>query len=100
MSEILNVIWTRRALKNALAIKVYLELNFTKKEVTKFERLLRQFERTVSYFPTLYPESATQNLLRRAVIHKNTTVFYIYDQKRVIVIAMKDNRQNEAGADY
>lgn len=91
-----EVFWTKRSLTNALAIKKYLAKKFGKKEVVKFEKLLRQFELTVSNFPTLYPESKKQKLLRRAVIHKNTTVFYIFDKNKVVVIAMKDNRQREA----
>ncbi len=91
-----KVIWARRSLTNALAIKGYLNKKFSKKEVVNFERLLRQFELTVSNFPTLYPESNKQKSLRRAVIHKNTTVFYIFDKNKVTVIAMKDNRQEKA----
>ena len=91
-----EVLWTKRSLQNALSIKAYLIKKFSKKEVVKFETLLRQFELTVSNFPTLYPESKSQKRLRRAVIHKNTTVYYIFDKNKVTVVAMKDNRQKEA----
>ena len=93
-----EVEWTKRSLLNAIAIKKYLNVKFTKKEVSKFESLLRQFELTVSNFPTLYPESKNQRHLRRAVIHKNTTVFYIFAKNKVTVIAMKDNRQMKASS--
>ncbi len=92
-----SVEWTKRSLLNAIAIKNYLIQKFTVKEVVKFERLLRQFESTISNFPTLYPESISQKLLRRAVIHKNTTVYYIFNKDKVTIIAMKDNRQEKAG---
>ncbi|KKM95218.1 hypothetical protein LCGC14_1190430 [marine sediment metagenome] len=88
--------WTQRSLLNAISIKKYLIKKFSSKEVSKFEILLKQFELTVSNFPTLYPESQSQTLLRRAVIHKNTTVYYIFDRNKVTVIAMKDNRQEKA----
>jgi len=91
-----RVEWTRRSLLNAIAIKNYLIQKFTVKEVVKFERLLRQFELTVSNFPTLYPGSKSQKLLRRAVIHKNTTVYYIFNKDKVTVVAMKDNRKEKA----
>ncbi len=90
--------WTRRSLQNALAIKHYLTVKFTNKEVDRFERLLKKFEKTVSNFPSLYPESEHQKFLRRAVIHKNTTVFYIFKNDHVIIIAMKDNRQQRASS--
>ena len=91
-----SVEWTKRSLINAIAIKNYLIQKFTVKEVVKFEKLLRQFELTVSNFPTLYPESKSQKLLRRAVIHKNTTVYYIFNKDKVTVVAMKDNRKEKA----
>jgi len=96
MDEPYVVEWTKRSLLNAISIKKYLIKKFSSKEVSKFESLLKQFELTVSNFPTLYPESQSQKLLRRAVIHKNTTVYYIFDRNKVTVIAMKDNRQERA----
>jgi len=96
MDKSYNVVWTKRSLKNALSIKNYLVKKFSKREVPRFETLLKQFELTVSNFPTLYPESLSQKRLRRAVIHKNTTVYYIFDKNKVTVVAMKDNRQQEA----
>ncbi|WP_027066607.1 type II toxin-antitoxin system RelE/ParE family toxin [Maribacter sp. Hel_I_7] len=97
MDKPYEVEWTKRSLQNAVAIRNYLVLKFNKKEVSKFESLLRQFELTVSNFPTLYPEPQSQKNLRRAVIHKNTTVYYVFDKDKVTVIAMKDNRQEKAG---
>jgi plasmid stabilization system protein ParE len=96
MGKPYEVDWTKRSLLNAISIKKYLTVKFTIREVLKFESLLTQFELTVSNFPTLYPESESQRKLRRAVIHKNTTVFYIFDKEKVTVIAMKDNRQENA----
>ena len=90
MDKSYEVEWTKRSLQNAIAIKKYLIRKFSGKEVSKFEL-------TVSNFPTLYPESQSQKLLRRAVIHKNTTVYYIFNKNKVTVIAMKDNRQKKAG---
>ncbi len=93
MDNEIQVKWTERSLSNALDIKEYLRIKFTKKDVLKFENLLKQFEKTVSNFPTLYPESKSQKALRRAVIHKRTTVYYVFRENIVTVIAMKDNRQ-------
>lgn len=96
MDKPYEVQWTQRSLKNAVAIKKYLIRKFGQIEVKKFEGLLLEFELTVSNFPTLYPESISQKRLRRAVIHKNTTVYYLFAKDMVVVIAMKDNRQEKA----
>jgi len=95
MDKSYRVKWTERSLSNALEIKTYLKRKFSKKEVSRFEDLLKQFENTVSNFPTLYPESQNQKSLRRAIVHRNTTVYYIFESDEVTVIAMKDNRQRE-----
>lgn len=96
MDKSYEVEWTNRSLQNALQIKKYLLKKFNKNAALNFEKLLKEFELTVSNFPTLYPESTSKKLLRRAVIHKNTTVFYVFTNNKVTVIAMKDNRQEQA----
>lgn len=96
MDKVYEVEWTNRSLLNAISIKKYLIRKFGLKESVIFEDLLKEFERTVSNFPTLYPESNSQKLLRRAVIHKNTTVYYKFTKNKVVVIALKDNRQEKA----
>ncbi|CAN0585128.1 unnamed protein product [Ectocarpus sp. 12 AP-2014] len=88
-----EVLWTNRSLQNAINIKIYLLAKFSPKEVLKFEELLKQFELTVSNFPTLYPASIAKTQLRRAVVHKHTTVYYVFSENKITVISMKDNRQ-------
>ena len=63
MDKPYEVQWTDRSLRNALRIKNYLIRKFGQIEVEKFEGLLREFELTVSNFPTLYPESIFQERL-------------------------------------
>lgn len=89
--------WTRHSLLNAITIKKYLLSKFSKKELPNFESVLRQFEWAVTNFPTLYTESRSQNYLRKAVIHKYITVYYMLENNTVTVIAMKDHRQIKAG---
>lgn len=97
MGKPLNVKWTSRSLKNAQSIREYLKRRFTDQEVERFLKLLSQFEHTVSLFPQLYPASTVHPNLRKAVLHKNTSVFYYLDQDDIIVVAMQDNRQLKPG---
>ncbi len=97
MDKSYEVQWTDRSLRNVVGIKRYLIRKFGRTEVAKFEKLFMEFELTVSHFPTLYPESTLQKQLRRAVIHKNTTVYYVFTKDKVTIIVMKDNRQVKAG---
>jgi hypothetical protein len=52
-----NVLWTNEALKNATSIKEYLKENFSEKEIQGFYSLLSSFEKAVSIFPQLYPQT-------------------------------------------
>lgn len=97
MTKPLNVEWTERSLKNAKSIKTYLLDQFTEKEAQDFESLLEDFERNVAIFPQLYPQSTKYPKLRRAVLHKFTSVFYSIKSTGIVVIAMQDNRQDKPG---
>lgn len=97
MNSPLAVEWTKRSLRNAQNIRVYLGSEFTSKEIHDFEDLLRHFEDTVSIFPKIYPASTKYPSLRRAVLHKLTSVFYTIRDNKIIVIAIQDNRQEAPG---
>ena len=97
MNKPLEVKWTTRSLRNAQSIRDYLTRKFTNKEVAHFLNLLSQFEQSVSLFPELYPASNTFPNLRKAVLHKHTSVFYSVEKGEIIVVAMQDNRQLSPG---
>lgn len=97
MANALKVEWTKRSLGNAKKIQAYLLGKFTEKEVQNFENLLEDFERTVSIFPQLYPQSEKYPKLRRAVLHKFTSVFYSIHENKIVIVAMQDNRQDKLG---
>ncbi|HZJ20550.1 MAG TPA: hypothetical protein VFD35_09400, partial [Pricia sp.] len=95
MNRPVVVQWTERSLRNARAIKKFIFTRFTEKEVLVFETLLEEFETTESIFQLYILSPTKKKNLRRAVIHKRTTVYYDYSKNIVPVIAMKDNSQQE-----
>ena len=97
MAEPLLVEWTDRALRNTNSIRKYLLSRFSETEVLNFENLLREFVKNVSIFPSLYPQSQKQPDLRKAVLHRNTSVFYSHKNNKIIVVAIQDNRQEKPG---
>jgi len=88
MNNPLEVEWTKRSLGNAQHIRKYLITEFSEQEVLKFENLLEHFENTVSVFPKIYPESAKYPMLRRAVLHKLTSVLYTIEDDRIVQLKM------------
>ena len=92
--KLLPVVWSARSLGHAIAIREYLLENFSQKEVDRFFTLLEKFERNVSRFPKLYPATNRKKNLRRAVLHKNFSVFYKTRRNQIFVAAILDNRQD------
>lgn len=93
MTKSLEVKWTARSLSNAQSIRNYLTRKFTKREEKNFLKLISQFEQAISLFPELYPASHKYPELRKAVLHKHTSVYYYVRGSEIIVVAMQDNRQ-------
>jgi plasmid stabilization system protein ParE len=88
----LTVRWTYQALQNASSIKVYLEENFSVKEIEKFYSLLSAFESGVTTFPKLYPRTNRKARIRRAVLSREVSAFYRIIIERIEVLAILDNR--------
>ncbi|MEQ8478844.1 type II toxin-antitoxin system RelE/ParE family toxin [Fulvivirga sp.] len=84
-------------MRNAQDIRDYLIRKFTIKEAEDFLKLLSQFEQVISLFPELYPATNSYPNLRKAVLHKNTSVYYSVEKDSIIVVAMQDNRQLKPG---
>jgi len=90
----LEVVWTNNALLTASAIKKYLQLKFSEKEVAFFFSLLKTFEKAIVLFPELYPVSKRKSKIRRAVLSKNLSVFYRRNNNRMEILAALDNRMD------
>ena len=93
-SKSITIIWTDRALQNAVSVKKYLHLTFSNKEIENFYSLLEAFEIAVSAFPELYPASSIKRGVRRAVLSKVLSVFYRITKNKIEVLAIFDNRCN------
>jgi plasmid stabilization system protein ParE len=88
----LNVLWTNEALRNASSIKEYLKVNFSEKEIQVFYSLLSSFEKAVSFFPQLYPQTNKKGKIRRAVLSREISAFYRISNDQIEVLAILDNR--------
>jgi hypothetical protein len=91
----LVVDYSQQSLKNAKEIVAYLKLKFSEKEVNNFFQTLNDFESIVSIYPTLYSESQKKKV-RKAVLSKVLSVFYSIKRNKISIIAIFDNRWDEA----
>jgi plasmid stabilization system protein ParE len=95
-NSLLNILYTYKANSDAITIRNYLLYKFTQREVDKFYELLRIFENIVAAFPQLYPKSVSSENVHRAVLSKQLAVFYKISESAILVIAILDNRMDNA----
>ena len=86
--------WTERSLTNAQEISEWILNKFSKKEKDNFFQLLKDFEKIVVEFPDMYPESEVNKGLYQAVVHKNLSIYYQFEEPVITVVAMRDNRMD------
>jgi plasmid stabilization system protein ParE len=87
-----SVVYSRNALKNAIAIHDYLKFYFTNAEVESFYELIYSFEKVILKFPKLYHKPNSKLNIRRAVMSKQLSIFYRINKDVIEVIAILDNR--------
>jgi len=91
-AKVAPILWTDRALQDAISIKEYLSSNFSAKEVVNFFAMLQAFEIAVCAFPKLYPQSLIKKDIRRAVLSKVLSAYYRIHKEKIEVLALLDNR--------
>lgn len=91
----LVVEYSSQSLRQAIEITVYLRNRFSQNEIDSFYQALSDFEKIVSLFPTLYPESPIMKV-RRAVLSKVLSVYHMINKKRVAFVTILNNRWDES----
>ncbi len=94
MKNIYKLIWSSEALNNLKAIVNYLEIRWTKREIIKFSQLLENKITIIIDNPFLFPESIKSKGIRKAVLTKQTTIYYRIIDNEIHLITLYDNRQN------
>lgn len=95
MPETVTVEWTERSLLNALEISEWIRRKFSEKEVLKFRKLLQDFEKIIIQFPDMFPTSSVKSNISQAVVHKNLSIYFSRKDDKIVVVAMRDNRQKK-----
>ncbi len=94
MRNTYNLIWSDEALNNLKCILDYLEGRWTKKEITRFVRLLDKHLLLIKENPFLFPKSKNSTEYRKAVISKQVSLYYKISNNEIYLITLFDNRQN------
>jgi hypothetical protein len=87
--------WTAEVVKTYEAIILYLQNEWSDKEVTEFANRVNRLLITISNHPYLFKASKYRSI-RKAVIGKQNTLFYFIRNDEIILLTFWDNRQSPA----
>jgi plasmid stabilization system protein ParE len=89
-----KVLWTEEAIQNLEEIIYYLSNKWTLREVDNFkEKLSKQID-LIKRYPRMFPVSTFQPRLRKAVLSKQTSVFYEISDNVIFLAYIYVNNKN------
>lgn len=94
MKSIYKVHWTENALLELKKTFVYLEENFTGKELNVLALEIEKVSKLLSLNPKLFPIVNLELQIRRAVVLKFNNLYYTFNENGVYVLSFYSNRQN------
>lgn len=71
-----KIYWSEEAVRNLDEILIYLNSRWTSKEINKFKNKLAKQLELISHNPLLFPVSQNIPELRKAVLTRQTTIYY------------------------
>jgi plasmid stabilization system protein ParE len=89
-----EVVITPRAQKELNQLFEYFELEWSIKVKNDFVNKLHLVLKIVAKSPESFPISNKNNKFRKCVVTKHNTLFYHYNEKHIVVVAVFDTRQN------
>jgi len=86
--------WTDESLQNLDEILDYLTYYWTQKEIDHFKQKLGRMLDLIIKNPFLFPISKYNKRLRKAVLSKQTTIFYEVKENTIYLVYLFVNRKN------
>lgn len=94
MKNTFKVIWSEEAVSGLNEIILYLERNFSERDVRVF---IKKFEKLLDIIisnPKAFPVSLKSKKVRRAIIARLTSVYYTVDEESIKLVSIFDTRKN------
>jgi len=89
-----NIIWSDEAKNNLSWIIDYFETNWTEKELKKFFQRFEKILQLISQNPQLFRLTNKRKNVRKCVFSRQTSIYYKFENNKVYLITLFDNRQN------
>ena len=88
-----KILWTDHALSELAKTYEYLEIHFTKRELTILSVEIDRTLKLISKNPNLFPLSESRGI-RRVVIKRFNTIYYRENKNNVEIVSFFSNRQS------
>jgi len=89
-----KLFWSKESISNLESILSFLESEWTDREMTNFKRRLSKQLELIEKNPRLFPISDVQPRLRKAVLSKQTTIFYELKDYEIHIAYLFSNRMD------
>lgn len=92
----MEIIWSAKAKITFFNVLGYLKMNWTTKEIIKFNLRTEIVLNAIKRNPGIFPISEKHKEIRKAIIDKNNSFFYEVDSynNKIYLLTFFDNRQN------
>jgi len=94
MASDYKIFWTDEAISNLEDILDYLKRRWTQREINNFKKILSRQVRLIEQNPLLFPVSQINPRLRKAVLSKQTTIFYEVVDNVIYLAYLFSNKQD------
>jgi plasmid stabilization system protein ParE len=95
MADEVTIAWSARAKDDLDRIYHFLLERWTLREAEAMLDIIQAFERMVSLQPNAFKVSQTFPGCRLAILHRNLTAVYQFDKRKVYILALFDNREDD-----
>ncbi len=89
-----EVVITSRAQTEIQTILEYLEIKWNEKTKRKFANKINSIMIQIVKNPELFPVSTVNKKIRKAVVSRQSSLFYHFNNKYIVVVSLFDTRQN------
>ena len=94
MDSDFKVVWTDEAIDNLESILDYLDHIWTQRETDNFKKQLGKKIELIEQNPKIFPVSAYNPRLRKAVLSRQTTIFYEIADDVVNLVYLFNSKQD------
>lgn len=89
--------WSERAVNDFNTIVRFLSENWGEREIRKFVRVIDKNISHILLNPGTWPRTSYHPGLRRCVLSKIHTLYYLTEKDRTYIVMIWDNRSNNKG---